>query len=103
MRICYTPATLYDALYLAQAGLYTGAPLEIVRAMQRTTLFRADASLEPYLAFHRVRLIRLYGHPVVADGLTLEARAAALLEALITLGVVARWRDETPQGDIDHE
>jgi len=103
MRILYTTRTLYDSLYLAGDGFYDGSPLEIVMAMKRTTVFGARAPLDQYVAFHRDRLNRLRGVEIPLSADTPEALATSFLNALITLGVVTRWRDNTPEGEIDHE
>jgi hypothetical protein len=103
MHILYTARTMYDGLYLALDGLYDGTPMEIVLAMKRTTVFGERMPLEQYVAFHRDRLQRLRGVEIPLTGDTPDALATSFLNALITLGVVTKWRDNTPEGDIDHE
>lgn len=103
MRILYTTRTIYDGMYLAGDGFYDGTPLEIVVAMKRTTVFGEHTSLDQYIAFHRDRLKRLHGVDITLPTDTLEVLAASFLDALITLGVVTRWRDNTPEGETDHE
>jgi len=103
MRILYTTRTMYDGLYLAGDGFYDGSPLEIVLAMKRTTVFGERAPLDQYVAFHCDRLLRLRGVKITVIGDTPEALAPSFFDALITLGVVTRWRDNTPEGEIAHE
>ena len=103
MRILYTTRTIYDSLYLAVDGFYEGSPLEIVLAMKRTTVFSERTSHEQYIEFHRDRMRRLCGVDISLTGDTPEVLATSFLDALITLGVVTRWRDETPEGEINHE
>lgn len=99
MRILYTTRTLFDGLYLARDGFYEGSPLDIVLAMKRTTVFGERTALAQYLDFHRDRLRRLYGLEINLAGDTPDALATSFLDALITHGVVTRWRDDTPQGE----
>ena len=103
MRILYTTRTLYDGLLLALDGCYDGSPLEIVLAMKRTTIFGERTTLDHYIDFHRDRMRRLHGVEITFTGETPDALATSLLDALLTLGVVTRWRDNTPEGEIDHE
>jgi hypothetical protein len=103
MRILYTTRTIYDGMYLAGDGFYEGTPLEIVLAMKRTTVFGERMPLDQYIAFHRDHLKRLHGAEIPLTGDTPDALATSFLDALITLGVVTRWRDNTPEGETDHE
>ncbi len=103
MRILYTTRTIYDSLYLACDGFYAGSPLEIVLAMKRTTVFGKRTSPDQYIDFHRDRIRRLHGVDIPLTGDTPESLATSFLDALITLGVVTRWRGDTSEGEIDHE
>ena len=99
----YTARTSYDSLYLALDGLYTGTPLDIVLAMKRTSIFGESIPLVQYLTFHRDRIKRLHGVEITVTGETPDAQAASFLEALLSLGVVRRLLDWTPEGETDHE
>jgi len=102
MRILYTTRTIFDSLYLAHDGFYDGTALDIVLAMKRTTVFGERTSLDRYIDFHRDRMRRLHGVEIRVTGDTPDALASSFLDALLTHGVVTRWRDDTPQ-EIDHE
>ena len=102
MRILYTARTSADSLLLGLDGFYDGRALEIVLAMKRTSVFGERGSVDQYLTFHRNRFRHLYGVEISLTGDTPEALATSFLDALITHGVVVRWRDDTPK-EHDHE
>ncbi|MHB9023482.1 MAG: hypothetical protein ACYC7E_04825 [Armatimonadota bacterium] len=99
MHILYTTRTIFGSLYLASDGFYEGCPLNIVLAMKCTAVFGERTPLDQYVAFHRDRLKRLHRMDIPLIGDTPQALVTSFLHALITLGVVARWRDDTPEGD----
>jgi hypothetical protein len=87
-----------DGPLLARPGLYSGSPLKIVLLMREFSRFGEESTVDDYLRANVTRLQRA-GITIALGGDTLEAQAAAFIEALLVHRVVRAMPDDAcPNG-----
>jgi hypothetical protein len=97
MLIRYDTDRPQDGPLLARPGLYGGSPLKIVLLMREFSGVGEGVTVDDYLCGNVARLQRA-GITVTVGGDTLDAQAAAFLEALLAHRIVRVLSDGAGAG-----